>query len=804
MKKRSRKELTKTNPLQKQYFRFTKRMSLKQEKNKRRKRTVKTLTISLALTVSVAVIPSSNGFAPRPNVVFRPSSLKSKSSKRPSSKLIFSTNSKSDAERFSRRGGMKAKALRILNSNPRIQLPFRNKHHDRSNVWEQNMVLELPSDVGELDLFGEKVKQLPFTLNEFETTSITDDVQARIEANEQLFPTNTETEHESFPQVLVESSITSTTRSTSPGVLNIAKFALPAIGVWLCGPLLSLIDTAIVGLFAGTNHQAALSPAVALTDYAALLLAFLFAATTNLVSAASSNVTTNTDAHLDSSSTTTSNGSPQSTLISSLQLSTFVGTGLGLVMYACAKVLLKTLIGNDTIDPNVFQPAMQYVKIRAMGLPAAAILGSAQAACLGLKDIRSPLMILGAAAGVNLVGDLIFVRSKYALFNGAAGAAWATILSQYTAVFLFLKWLKFKPKNVMKSTVDNGVNHQDSHTNYPELAIVEKLEGEVNELGETKWIVDKEKIEVKPNHTKNIAITKNKATTKGKKTKKSSFSTRGFLYENSFKKRDVFNFPKKTDVQKYTPYVIPVTTTSVGRVSLFLAMAHVSSCCMGTIGMAAQQIILALFEAFCPVVDSLSLTAQSFIPAALKERESLEAGADDNLRTITKDFFKSGLLFGSTLVLAVSCLPMVTKFFTADLFVMQQVHEILPYLGAIFAMHGVVMSAEGVLLGRRDLNFLGWMYGFYFAAIPALMLRVKHAALSLGKAASLSSVWKIFVGYEMSRMTLWVGRALWLSRKGNAPNHFAVDGPVGAHPNDSNQETNLDAPSFNQFLDMKE
>jgi len=96
------------------------------------------------------------------------------------------------------------------------------------------------------------------------------------------------------------------------------------------------------------------------------------------------------------------------------------------------------------------------------------------------------------------------------------------------------------------------------------------------------------------------------------------------------------------------------------------------------------------------------------------------------------------------------------------------------------------------------------MYGFYFAAIPALMLRVKHAALSLGKAASLSSVWKIFVGYEMSRMTLWVGRALWLSRKGNAPNHFAVDGPVGAHPNDSNQETNLDAPSFNQFLDMKE
>jgi hypothetical protein len=58
----------------------------------------------------------------------------------------------------------------------------------------------------------------------------------------------------------------------APSVTKILKFAIPAIGVWLCGPLLSLIDTSAVGLLSGTAQQAALNPAVAVTEYAALLI----------------------------------------------------------------------------------------------------------------------------------------------------------------------------------------------------------------------------------------------------------------------------------------------------------------------------------------------------------------------------------------------------------------------------------------------------------------------------------------------------------------------------------------------------
>lgn len=57
-----------------------------------------------------------------------------------------------------------------------------------------------------------------------------------------------------------------------PSVRRIIAFAASATGVYLCGPLLSLIDTSAVGLLSGTAQQAALNPAVAVTDYAALLI----------------------------------------------------------------------------------------------------------------------------------------------------------------------------------------------------------------------------------------------------------------------------------------------------------------------------------------------------------------------------------------------------------------------------------------------------------------------------------------------------------------------------------------------------
>jgi hypothetical protein len=55
----------------------------------------------------------------------------------------------------------------------------------------------------------------------------------------------------------------------APDTRTILKFAIPAIGIWLCSPLMSIIDTASVGIISGTAQQAALNPAIAVTDYSA-------------------------------------------------------------------------------------------------------------------------------------------------------------------------------------------------------------------------------------------------------------------------------------------------------------------------------------------------------------------------------------------------------------------------------------------------------------------------------------------------------------------------------------------------------
>lgn len=53
----------------------------------------------------------------------------------------------------------------------------------------------------------------------------------------------------------------------APSVAKILRYTLPAIGIWLCSPVLSMIDTAAVGLLSGTAQQAALNPAVSIADY---------------------------------------------------------------------------------------------------------------------------------------------------------------------------------------------------------------------------------------------------------------------------------------------------------------------------------------------------------------------------------------------------------------------------------------------------------------------------------------------------------------------------------------------------------
>jgi len=528
---------------------------------------------------------------------------------------------------------------------------------------------------------------------------------------------------------------------TPLSVRDIMKFAIPAVGVWLCNPILGMIDTSAVGLLSGTTQQAALNPAVAVSEYAALLIAFMYAATTNLIAAAQEV----DNGKLEQTRTV-------ATFKATLQLSTYVGTALCGLLLFFSRPLLLAIIGSESVDPIVLSSALRYVRIRSLGMPAAAIIGSAQSACLGMKDIRSPLYVLVAAALVNFASDMLLVGIKHPWIGGASGAAWATVFSQYSALLFFMKWLTWKRKPKGDASVKK-LNITDTI-----LEMTTSAPSTEKKLSRTSRIKDRVKSAVNFSGEKNAEKKKDEVSSD----KDKDVTARGVLV-GKIRKRDLFKFPEMKLAKEFKPFFLPVTATSVGRVSGYVSMCHVVSTAFGTTDLAAQQVILSVFYCLCPIADSLSLTAQSFIPSFL-EKKGCSNWAPAFRKTILS-FIKTGAIFGLFMSAAVGCSPAVSKYLTKDAMVLAKVKDVIPYLVGVFSIHGVVQAAEGILLGIKDLSFLGRLYGLFFAVVPWFMFRVKKASLAGTKNLGLPSVWKVFLGYQIIRCAIWVSRMFLMTRK---------------------------------------
>jgi len=499
----------------------------------------------------------------------------------------------------------------------------------------------------------------------------------------------------SQPLASISESTSSSAGLEAPSVSTIIRFAFGCVGIWLCGPILSLIDTSAVGLLSGTAQQAALNPAITITDDGALLVSFMYTAATNLVAAA-----------YDKDKVSKDYSNTINTVVTALQLGSIVGIIFGVVLGGSASYFVRILLGKGQgNNVAVVCAAERYVRIRALGMPAAVIIGAAQSACIGMKDLRSPLVVMVAAAFVNLLGDIIFVPSTHPWLGGAAGAAWATVFSQYAAMIMFVKWLSRKTRPDKSS-----------------LKIT--------------FVKDENVVE----------------------------STQGILH-GQMRFSDLIKAPRSNNIaRKFLEYLIPVTTTAVGRVSGYIAMAHVVSSAFGTIEMAAQQIVLAFFLCFIPMCDSLNLTAQSFVPG-IYEYSGNSRIRSEVMKKTGRNFLKAGGIFGIFLTAIVCCMPLLSPLFTNDVAVMAAVNSTTPYLASMFALSGIVCSGEGLLLGQKDLKFLSNSFGLFFFVVPCLLFQVKKAILNGAQGIGLFSVWRIFSFYQAFRCMLWLLRLKQLAIK---------------------------------------
>ena len=194
----------------------------------------------------------------------------------------------------------------------------------------------------------------------------------------------------------------------TPSLLECFSFAIPALGIYVASPLMSLIDAAFVGRSlispprhpflpyvahpcspylrirfcvsfvgreCGTVELAALGPSGAISDSAPQILLFISIAATNLI-ARSSRAGAVTEA-------------TQRTCSACLLLSVLGGSVIGALVYGFATPLSVLYCGKTSLE--LVPLAASYVRIRALALPAVVLASAAQAVCVGLKDTRTPL-----------------------------------------------------------------------------------------------------------------------------------------------------------------------------------------------------------------------------------------------------------------------------------------------------------------------------------------------------------------------------------------------------------------------------
>ncbi|KAF8410514.1 hypothetical protein HHK36_003044 [Tetracentron sinense] len=213
---------------------------------------------------------------------------------------------------------------------------------------------------------------------------------------------------------------------------EIAIFAAPATGLWICGPLMSLIDTAVIGL-GSSVELAALGPATVVCDYLSYVFMFLSISTSNMVATSLAREDKNEVQH-------------------QISVLLFVGFTCGIGMFFFTKFLGPWILAAFTGPKNLHlvPPASTYVQIRGLAWPALLVGMVAQSASLGMKDSFGPLKALVVASAVNGVGDIVLCCF---LGYGIAGAAWATMVSQVIAAFMMIESLNRKGFNAFSISV---------------------------------------------------------------------------------------------------------------------------------------------------------------------------------------------------------------------------------------------------------------------------------------------------------------------------------------------------------------
>jgi MATE family multidrug resistance protein len=196
---------------------------------------------------------------------------------------------------------------------------------------------------------------------------------------------------------------------------RIFALAIPALGALAADPLLSLVDTAFVSRL-GTVPLGALGVDTAIFSFAFFAFNFLAYATTPMVARRMA-----------------AGDRPGAGRIIVQALSLALGLGIlsAAIMFGAAEFLVRAM----QAGPELVDPAVSYLRIRALAAPAMLIVTAGHGAFRGRHDTRTPFGIIMVVNLVNVVLDPLLI---FGLDWGIEGAAIATLTAQMVGAAWFV------------------------------------------------------------------------------------------------------------------------------------------------------------------------------------------------------------------------------------------------------------------------------------------------------------------------------------------------------------------------------
>ena len=127
-----------------------------------------------------------------------------------------------------------------------------------------------------------------------------------------------------------------------------------------------------------------------------------------------------------------------------------LGVALGLGFFLGGRSLAVSLLQVVGAHGQVLSMATTYLKILFLGAPFLFFSAFSRAIFIGEGNTKTPVIIMAAATGLNLLLDPIFI---FVLGWGVAGAAWATLVAMVTSFAAYVYYMLIRRASIVSMNV---------------------------------------------------------------------------------------------------------------------------------------------------------------------------------------------------------------------------------------------------------------------------------------------------------------------------------------------------------------